>query len=678
MKKYLDELKRRNVIKASIGYIVAAWVLLQVLSIVLPTLSAPEWVLKTLMLLMLICFPIWIIFSWIYEVTPEGIKKTESISRDKSISHVTDKRLNIVILIGLVAAIAITLLRPSSGYISSARNIEYAIAVLPFDDMSQNKDTEWFCDGVTEDILTHLSKIKGLKVVSRTSTERYKNTTKSVPEIAAELGVSYVVEGSVRKHNDAVLITAQLINANDEHVWADNFNEKMKDVFKIQGEVSKKIVKQLKLSISPKEEKELNQFPTKNIEAYEAYLKGRSFLDKFDREAARTAIPFFKKAIDLDPNYADAYAELGFAKLVIQDENYKIESLKDFDKALDLNQNSSRANSYKGIHLYFSQDKQKEAITYLEKAINLNPNDAKAHDMIATYYSNLFNIGKIKNNLKKALYHFNEAVSLDPFSSQSNVLRIMTLLKLGNLEEAEKSFLEKKSLFSNSAEYTIITYLIDQKIQLHEGPQKEVIAIYDEAIKEYPKFSYHFYHEKAAAYDGIFNDQASYLKYAKMAYELDSTHTNSVAEYHTALIESRKFEVAEKLRNTANYKNLINREDQQVDLSYHYYHKGDYEKSISFLVDSLAEAKDRFLSTKAFVYAQMGDLKNVNKIVPKLSEVNKAMIYAILKKRDSMYYFLLRDNIYAQFPNSRPEMDPYRKEARYLEFLKKNGLPITE
>jgi TolB-like protein len=208
MSQFINELKRRNVIKASIAYVVVAWILLQAVSIILPIVNAPEWVLKMFTFFLAIGFPIWVIFSWVYEVTPEGLKKTAQVSKNQSVTTTTNKRLNILILVGLVIAIIVNFFNKptfdtSNNSIESA-NVQNSIAVLYFDDISSGGDTEWFCDGVTEDILTNLSKIKELTVISKTSTKRYKNTDKSIPEIAAELGVSYIVEGSVRRHEDKV------------------------------------------------------------------------------------------------------------------------------------------------------------------------------------------------------------------------------------------------------------------------------------------------------------------------------------------------------------------------------------------------------------------------------------------------------------------------------------------
>jgi TolB-like protein/tetratricopeptide (TPR) repeat protein len=686
MSSFFEELQRRNVIKATIAYVVMSWVLLQVASIVLPIVNAPEWVLKTFSFFLVLGFPIWVFISWVYEVTPEGLKKTKENTQDRGVSETTNKRLNILIFIGIVAAISATLLKPSSGYISSSNNVEYAIAVLPFDDMSSSGDTEWFCDGVTEDILTHLSKIKGLKVISRTSTERYKNTDKSMPEIAAELGVSYIVEGSVRKQNDDVLITAQLINANDEHVWADNFNEKMTDVFKIQGEVSKKIVNQLKIKISPEEERELSEFPTDNMEAYQAYLKGRSFMEKTTPEDGEIAIEFFEKAIELDPNYAEAYAELGFLFGSLKRDNLAAETY--INKAVEINPNSSRAISYKGVFLNIVKQKPDEGIVYLEKAIELNPSDAVAHNLLAIYYSNNQSRNKnFKPDLDKALYHSNKALDLDPFSTLFNSSKISVLLKQKLYDQAEALFQEKIEMFPKNLKSDMARRLISGRINENRqngDSQEEEISILEQAIITYPFNEAIIIRQIGTVYDGLYNDDASYLKYTERAYMMDSTSGTNALNYHAALIENKRFEKAKTLGDTKNYIKEVSPLDQLGLNYYYYYTKGKYQKALEILDDSLLKNNDNSqYARRAFVNAQLGNKAEISRILRsgKLTNINKAMIYAILKERDSMYYYLNHEDnspVSVRFPNSRHELDPYRKEPRYLEILNKNKFPVDE
>jgi TolB-like protein/Tfp pilus assembly protein PilF len=674
--KLFEELKRRNVIKAAIAYVVVSWVLLQVLSIVLPTVDAPQWVMKTMMLVMVIAFPIWVFIAWVYEVTPEGLKKTEKVSKDQSITATTNKRLNVLILVGIVVAIAVTLLQPKSGYISSNTN-DFSIAVLPFDDLSSDKDSEWFCDGVTEDILTYLSKVDGLKVISRTSVMQYKDRKKTIPEIAKELGVSFIVEGSVRKHGNDVRITAQLIKANDEHMWAENYSGTMDNVFKLQGDVSQQIVQQLKIKISPEVEKQLQSFPTTNVEAYQAFLKGRSHAERFNKEDIKIAVEFFEKAIELDPNYAEAYAELGILWVNFRDEN-KEKGKAYIEKAYELNPNSSTVNSYFGAALLNEDRGSKEGKKYLERALELNPNDARAQERMAMYYA--FSESDDHDNAK-AVEYVSKAVELEPFSTQANTFKTFALIDNNEFDKAESHMLEKKTLFPKDIFYNMRRYLIDHKIEFKVKENKDQTAafdIYQEAISKYPENAAFLTQELAGAYDGILNDQDAYLKYAKQAYEIDSTLYDAISAYHEALLESGYFEEVEALQNSENYLKNTNKFRQLLNKHYYFYFKKDKQNQLNTLKDSLMTNQ---FTRKAFTYAQIGDKDNLKILIDKLNSTNKALVFAILKQRDSMYHYLNKEDITdieAQFPNSRPEMDPYRKEPQYIEFLKKHHFPIDQ
>jgi TolB-like protein len=283
--KFIDELKRRNVIKATIAYIVVSWVLLQFFEIVLPHLESPPWVLKTLMFVITIGFPIWIIFSWVYEFTPEGFKKTINISKEKSITAATNKRLNIIIIIALVIAIGVSFVNKPMSDTSSKTIVNNdlisvnSIAVIPFKNLSDNKENQYFADGMMDDILNHLSSIQALEVKSRLSSERYRDSNKSSYEIGKELGVSYILEGSVQMHKDSIRFIVQLVDAiNDNHLWSDKYDFKLKNIFAIQSEISKQIAVKLNTAIPRIGIGENEKRLTENIEAYNLYLKGRFFL----------------------------------------------------------------------------------------------------------------------------------------------------------------------------------------------------------------------------------------------------------------------------------------------------------------------------------------------------------------------------------------------------------------
>ncbi len=677
MSQFFNELKRRNVIKAAIAYVVVAWVILQVLSIVLPSTGAPEWVMKTLMLIMMIGFPVWVFISWVYEVTPEGLKKTKQVSKDASISATTDKRLNILILVGLFLAITVGFFnKPTLGTTTNSKelvSLDKSIAVLPFDDMSSGGDTEWFCDGVTEDILTNLSKLKNLKVISRTSTERYKNTDKSIPEIAAELGVSYIVEGSVRKHEDKVIITAQLIDANDTHVWAQNYNDDFKEVFKIQQDVSQKIVKQLKIAISPEEQKIMTTAPTNNVEAYQLVLKGKDLtLNVTKKEDIENSIKLFGEAITLDKNYAEAYAELGYAYLNLffwnnQDGDYLKKSRENTDKALLINPNTAKAYITRAIIHDELNDGWEETSKDYEKAITINPNDASAHYEYGVH----FNL-KPERDLKNYLIHINKAQELDPLSSIINFEKVRALARNELIDEAQVHLDKISNIILERDRLILQAEIIIHK----QKDNSKALDFYFKELEKKPN-SQIILNNIATLYDADLNDNINATKYLKMAYEADSTNAATARSYQGILCEAKQFVKAQKLGSTANFKKITSNLQKIQALFYYQYHQENYKETEVLLKDSLLSGD---IHLKILVLAQLGNKNEVYKIFEngELHPNNKAFGYAILKERDSMYFYLNKDNINDRLVNSRREFDPYRKEERYRAFMKKNNLPFVE
>ncbi len=677
MKKLFEELKRRNVIKATIAYLVVSWLLLQVFSIVLPAINAPTWVLQAFLLILAIGFPIWLFFSWVYEMTPEGIKKTKEIEKDLSITAKTNKRLNILILITLIIVIALFWLKPNSNIIQSEDG-KYGIAVLPFVNMSADQDNVWFCKGVTEDILTYLSKIKGLRVISRTSTEQYKVTDKTIPEIAQELNVSYIVEGSVRKQGNKVLITAQLIDANDNHLWADNYYENLDDILKIQQEVSKKIVRELEITLSPKEEKSLEKYPTTNPKAYQLFIKGRSYANRRNQEDLVASIGFFQQAIELDPEYAEAYAEMAHTLRLISDENKIFENDEDrieqinklLDKAFEIDPNTVRYYSTKGI-IYFGESKYNKAKEYYEKAIELNPNDATTYHYFALFYSL-----KPESNFKKALELISIANKLEPYSNVLISNKIIYLLKNNKLKEAEEFYKINNSYLSEAYKIWIGNYLIRTKariISFEKKDWRESIKFYHKAVEE-DSLNPEITLQLGGHYFEVLNDKTNFIKYAKKAFELDSNYMRS---YFNALLEGGKYKEAENFMKN-NIEAIQQNQREPIYLFDYYYYQKKFKEAQKILNDnSINNPSFRF----SRIHAQLNNIKEVYQILnsEKLANSEKAIVFAILKERDSMYYYINKElSIYKILEfNGYNELDPYRKEERYKEYLQKNYLPIT-
>ncbi|MCD6543556.1 MAG: helix-turn-helix domain-containing protein, partial [Flavobacteriaceae bacterium] len=297
-----------------------------------------------------------------------------------------------------------------------------SIAVLPFKDMSQ-QDTQWFSDGITDNISSKLAQIKGLTVISRTSSDTYKNSDKKIPRIAKELGVAYILEGSVTIHNNEVKINTKLVNANDKHLWSNEYMVSFDNIFAIQKNVATHVAEQLQINLTTEEEISLSSFPTKNLEAYKNYIKARSFAEKGTKEDFKLSIELFQQAIDLDPEFADAYAEMAFAYIYnnyldMNNWNQNLNKVRLLiDKTLLIDPNSSKAYSAKGmlnkVMLSVYESKSEKAQKSFEKAIELNPNNAAAHRDIANLY-------RRTGNMDKSIYHINKATELDPLSSHIN------------------------------------------------------------------------------------------------------------------------------------------------------------------------------------------------------------------------------------------------------------------
>src|SRR2546428_4678696 len=280
---FFAELKRRIVYKVAIAYAVVAWLLMQVASQIFPFFDIPNWAVRLVVLLLVIGFPGALILAWAFELTPEGIKRAEDVDLSKSITHKTGRKLDFFIIAVLLLIISILLFQRLHRNVSPAvsSSLEKSIAVLPFENFSEDKAFAFFADGVQDEILTDLAKIADLKVISRTSVMQYKNTaTRNLPEIAQALKVAHILEGSVQRSANRVRVSAQLIDArNDTHVWAEKYDRELADVFAIQSEIAQKIADQLQARILPREKIAIETQPTKDITAYDLYVRATEVID---------------------------------------------------------------------------------------------------------------------------------------------------------------------------------------------------------------------------------------------------------------------------------------------------------------------------------------------------------------------------------------------------------------
>jgi TolB-like protein/Flp pilus assembly protein TadD len=326
---FLAELKRRNVYRAAVAYGVVAWFLTQLTTQVFPFFEIPNSAVRFVVIALAIGFPIAMLLSWLYELTPEGIVRTEDLDpvQARSVQRATGRILDFIIIGVLLLVIAMLIVGQPPFYRQTGESIsQKSIAVLPFENLSEEKANAYFAEGIQDEILTRLSKIADLKVISRTSTQHYKSTPENVPEIAKQLGVAHILEGRVQKSGDVVRVNVQLIKAaNDSHLWADTFDRKLTDLFGVESEIAKRIAESLQAKLTGREEQALAVKPTNNPEAYDSYLRGLAFEARnsassylsYSRDLVEKATSFYEQAVQLDPSFAIAWARLSRADALL-------------------------------------------------------------------------------------------------------------------------------------------------------------------------------------------------------------------------------------------------------------------------------------------------------------------------------------------------------------------------
>jgi TolB-like protein/Tfp pilus assembly protein PilF len=312
---FFAELKRRNVYKVAVAYVVAGWALSQGIAQVFPVFDVPNWVVRLIVFLIVIGFPIALIFAWAFEITPKGLKRAEEADAMPQSARPTKRTWIYIVVIGAVVSVALFFLgRYTAGNRTTLRNDNKSIAVLPFQSLSEDKNDAYFADGVQDQILTNLAKVSDLKVISHTSVRQYKTgAERNLREIGRQLGVAYIMEGSVRRVRDRLRINAELIDARtDTHIWAETYDRTAADVFAIQSELAESIVSQLKAKLSPQQKAEIEERPTQDLDAFELYLQAKAIIDSYInatdvRAALLQALKSLDEAIQRDPNFVSAY-----------------------------------------------------------------------------------------------------------------------------------------------------------------------------------------------------------------------------------------------------------------------------------------------------------------------------------------------------------------------------------
>ncbi len=420
---FFAELKRRNVYRVAVAYAVVGWLLVQITTQVFPFLEIPNWAIRLVIMLVAIGLPIALVLAWAFELTPEGIRRAETVT-GATAAKSAHRAWIYVVMVACILSIGVfflgryTALRTSSSLESAkaAAPSAKSVAVLPFANLSRDPDNAYFAAGIQDEIITRLAKIGELKVVSCLSTQRFKSSPDDLPAIAKELGVANVLQGSVQRSPDAVRVNVQLVRAEtDTHLWADTFDRKLTDVFQIESDIAKTIAEKLQAKLTGSEERAISMQPTADVEAHQLYLKGRYLWNRRTAENLEKALNYFQQAADKDPNYALAYSGIADTCALFSvygagaPQEYLPRAKAAAEKAVELDDSLAEAHASLGL-VYHSYFRGAESAREFDRSIQLDPNYATAHH----WYGRLTLV--MQGKLDHALVEVKRAYELDPVS----------------------------------------------------------------------------------------------------------------------------------------------------------------------------------------------------------------------------------------------------------------------
>lgn len=519
---FFAELKRRNVYKVAVAYIVAGWALSQGIAQVFPVFDIPNWAIRMIVLLIVVGFPVAAVFAWFFEITPEGVKRTEVADAMPKVATQKKRAWIYVVVIGSTISIALFFLgRYSAGSKTAAAAPNdipnKSIAVLPFDNLSDDKSNAYFTEGIQDEILTRLSKIGALKVISRTSTQKYKSAPDNLRDVGQELGVAHVLEGTVQKIANAVHVNVQLIKAStDEHLWAESYNRKLDDVFAVEGEVANAIADQLQAKLTGAEIKALTDKPTQNAAAYDAYLRGLSIEHSdYSYGSYAQAARAYVQATKLDPKFAIAWARLGVIRSFLYFNGVDpVENTPDSvkeaaDRAMALAPETGESWIAVGAYRYRVQRDFAAALTAYQEALKRLPNNSFVYQYLGIVQRRLGQWQEAEVNYKKALeldprdvgllndmgnefYYYlrrfddgyamlERAQQLAPDSASTLANKVNLLQAQGRLEEADK---ELARIPPDATDYWVVNARGNQA--LYKRRYDEAAKIYERKINARP------------------------------------------------------------------------------------------------------------------------------------------------------------------------------------------------
>jgi TolB-like protein len=511
---FFEELKRRNVFRVGIAYVVVGWLLLQVTDIVVPIMELPNSVAKVVLFLLMIGFPLVIFFAWAFELTPEGVKREKDVDRSQSITSTTGRKLDFAIIGILVLAVGILLIdkfgtseqaidEPVAAAEVPAEGINKSIAVLPFVNMSEDAANEFFSDGISEEILNALAKVKDLKVAGRTSSFAFKGRNEDLREIGEALGVKHILEGSVRKAGNTVRITAQLIQVDDGfHLWSDTYDRELTNIFAIQDEIANSILVALKAELLDEEFSDLAATKT-DTQAYEKFLLAKQRIYDRNEASLEAAASLLDDVLEADPAYAPAYAQRAIVYLLLVEDQYgeiprevADPAAREFaDKALQLDPGLAEAWAASGLYYNGQPSGHDQAIEHLEKALSINPGLIDASNWLQIAFGNA-------GQPQKSVPIIEDMLERDPLYRPAigNAVNIYT--ETGQQEKAMALIERVRPYIPDDAHLLNYESIILQSL----GRYSEAIPLSEEAIRRQPA-------------DGLFRNNYGFALWSLQDYE---------------------------------------------------------------------------------------------------------------------------------------------------------------
>lgn len=573
-KKYIDELKRRNVFKVAITYGITSWILLQIVETIVPIINAPSWILKLVLILLIIGFPIAIIFAWAFEMSPTGIIRTESAEANENpFSSKKKKPFTSKLLIGILVLVVVgqfaynKFLGGSSANTSSLEisnsNFEKTIAVLPLFNMNKDEQLEYFSNGVTSEIIDELAKVHQFRLSPFSSIINYQNTDKSVKEIATELNVSLILSGNSRIYGDSVRLSFELVNpATEKRIWGQSYDDVLSNTLKIQNDIAKQIVAELNIELSPEEISSLNKRNTNSPEAFDLYLRAKEEYSDLTKEGMANSIHKLKRAIELDPNYAQAYTLLAWIYYI----QGAAEVMGDADFAV---------NSVKKI------------LPLIEKSIEID----------STISDNFLILGAVNlfylNNLPKAIENIERALEMNSWPKIPTNYCMCTAISLytalGNLEKAtELVRLSKKVDFSNK-----FVYSDEGAVLINKGENQQAIYAFKQAAEfnDIPYFNFNI--GWAYYFEQDYKNALIYLNKAYDAEKKDPLGT-LLAYLSNSHFKMGNIEKSDYYRNLIIKRKSIGKPNLNIPLAIVYVGRGENEEAIQFLEKAYNEKEYGF------------------------------------------------------------------------------------